>query len=110
MSLNYLVECIVRAGIPVTMRMGRGDLSGIVLYDLNSETKSGMYLYEDNNSNLVVSGRYDEHDVIYTVEDLCYIFKSRYQSHNYGSQAWLNLCERISLVQKTTKEVVEYKF
>ena len=105
-DLMMLIHELVDEGIEVTLRK---DSRGFHA-DLNSGTKSGMYLFGDPDGGLVVCcGRYDENDVVNDLKDLAWIFVERYRDRDYGSQAWLDLAVRRGVMQRKVHEVVTYE-
>lgn len=105
--MNKLVEKLVRSGIEVTIKL---DSNGNVRYDLNSRTKSGMYLYEDVDGTFYVTGRYNEHEVVETLEDLVHVFASRYIAKGFGSDEWLWQAVALGVMKENHTVAVTYEY
>lgn len=105
--MNQIIHNLVSMGIPVTLKYDSEQ--GVVFYDLNAGTKSGMYAYEVSDSdNLRVVGRYYEDEMAYSVDDMCSIFANRYRARNYGSEEWIKLACDFGHLSKTVQEVISY--
>lgn len=79
--------------------------NGVVYADLDTRTKSGMYLHQD----LTVTGRYNEHDDVYSVKDLVCVFVSRYRTHDFGCDKWLDLAIKMGYLTKHVETKVTYR-
>ena len=104
---DYL-KTIIEANIPVTIE--KDSKTGIIGFNLNSEAKSGMFLYQDpENQNWYISGRYNFKEQVENLGDVMSIFHSFYRMRDFGSKAWLNLLvkegileEKVEITRKVT--------
>lgn len=105
MNMMDLVRQLVLEGVEVTFKLNR---EGAIVADLNSGTKSGMYLREDTQG-LYVTGRYGELEHVSSLDDLLDVFVSRYFARNFGSDAWVAAAVKHDKMQvrTVTTEVVE---
>lgn len=105
MNMMDMVRQLVLEGVEVTFKLNS---EGAVVADLNSRTKSGMYLREDTRG-LYVTGHYGERDHVSSLDDLLDIFVSRYFACNFGSDAWVAAAVKHGKmkVRTVTTEVVE---
>lgn len=105
--MNQIIHNLVSMGIPVTLKYDREQ--GVVFYDLNAGTKSGMRAYEvPGKAQLRVLGRYNEDEMAYSVDDMCSIFASRYRARNFGADEWIKLACDFGHLSKTVQEVISY--
>lgn len=113
-NTTELIRQLVSEGIEVTLKLERvtpktDPQDNTMIADLNSGTKSGMYLIEDQNGVAVVTGRYGERDEVTSLDDLLDVFVSRYFARDFGSDVWIAAAARHNKmrVRVVTTEVVE---
>ena len=97
-----IIKDVLSEGIPVTLFIE----DETVMLDLNSDTKSHMYLYEKEDE-FRVKGRYSEDEEVSDLEDIIAIFVSRYEAKEFGSMKWLEVAEKYGFIEK--QYTVTYK-
>lgn len=107
--MHDLVRELADRGIQVTIvKNPEGDL----VYDLDAQTKSGMYMSTHEHGPLYVTGRYNENDVVSDLTDLARIFAQRYRARagepGFGNPKWLELAVEYGALERKEKVIVEY--
>lgn len=111
MEIPDMVEYLVMEGIKVSMYLNDDEL---LCFDLNSGTKSHMYLEPSEGSwvpHWDIVGRYETIRDVSTLDQLVLAFVRFYEDGNFGSDKWIDLCcdfgymEKVKTVQ--TKVVVK---
>lgn len=109
--MHQLVKELVELGVELTLMKGR---DGEMVWDLHSQTKSGMYMSVDEQGPLTVTGRYDEKDEVENLKDLLYVFAKRYEARagqpGFGSRVWLDLAVEHGVLKRKEKVTVEYEY
>jgi hypothetical protein len=107
-SLLYTVLYpFLEKGVGIEMSLNK---EGEVLYVLDSQTKSGIYIV-DRGDHLDVTGRYGEYDSITTTMELLYIATNRFMSKpesGFGNPVLLEMAEDAEMLQR--KEHVTYTY
>lgn len=110
--LNELVEV---EGMEVTMRRMSSEavarLTGresAVVYDLNTATKSSVYLLPLEDGRVFALGRYMECDEVDELRDLAFLFARRYLAKGFGSSEWCELAVKYGAMEKSVRTVTEY--
>ena len=110
--LNELVEV---EGMEVTMRRMSSEavtrLTGrdaAVVYDLNTATKSGVYLLPLEDGRVFALGRYTECYEVEDVRELAFVFARRYRARDFGSSEWCELAVRYGALEYKTEVKVTY--
>lgn len=102
-----LVKQVVEQGISVTLEW---DFSRNTIYaDLNFQAKSHGYLYEQEDSSLVLEMRYEVTKNIEEFSDLLYAFKSGLYGRDYGNQRWFDLCKKHGVLEKVVETKTTYR-
>ena len=100
-EFDTLIETLVTKGIEITIKL---DESKIV-YDLNTEMKSHLYLHYDATENLCrCFGRYENEGIITDYNDLLWEVKSCLHGRDFGNSVWTDLLieERVLEVEVIT--------
>lgn len=108
MEIPEVVEQLIDEGIEVTLfKHEKHGLS----FDLDSQTKSGMYLTLLDDGNMLVYGRYDEEELIDDIHiiDLLIIFRRRYHAKGFGNHVWLELAVKYDVMKVGKKVTYTYK-
>jgi len=104
-EIPEFLEEIVYAGIMVEMHHNN-ELG--MYFDLNSQTKSHMWLYKDKDGEWYIDGRYNFVQQVGTIEDILEIFVNFYKMRDFGNYDWLILAERYGMIRSETKTVTTY--
>jgi 3-isopropylmalate dehydratase small subunit len=100
-EFDSLIENIVKKDIEVTVKLWNKD----VVYDLNTEMKSHLYLrYDAVDKQCIYYGRYDDTGLISDYNNLLRQVKKCLHGRDFGNQAWIDLLvdERVLEVEVTT--------
>jgi len=101
------IKTLVEAGIEVTLKKDPNlDLIG---FDLNSQTKSGMFLYQHpDTQEWRIAGRYGFDEAVDDLDDVMGIFFDFYRMRDFGNIQWLEFLVSKGMLKKEVETKVRY--
>lgn len=103
---SYIKE-LVEAGIEITIKKDHNlDLVG---FDLNPQTKSGMFLYQHpDTEEWRIAGRYNFDEAVEDLSDVMSIFLDFYRMRDFGNIQWLEFLVSKGMLEKEVETKVTY--
>ena len=107
LEMPEYIKTLVEAGIEVTLKKDRNlDLIG---FDLNSQTKSGMFLYQHpDTQEWRIAGRYNFDEAVEDLSDVMSIFLDFYRMRDFGNTQWLEFLAEKGMLEKKVETTVTY--
>lgn len=98
-EFDQIIFDLVAKGIEITMKMDKSNM----VYDLNTNMKSHLYLHWDIDNNCCICwGRYGHEAIVYDYKNLLLEVKNCIKDRDFGNPNWLDL-----LVKEGVLEIVE---
>lgn len=94
-KLQEIIEEIVKSGVEVTIGYNRQKERAY--YDLNTQMKSHLHIYEDNSDNIIVEGRYDYIAHVDDLSDVMYQIKYCNHGRGFYNPQYQNLFDRFGI-------------
>lgn len=92
--MNPLILELVNRDIEVSLIKRDGE----IVWDLNSGTKSGMYMSINETAPFTVTGRYGEKRQVHNLDDLAYAFAVRFSDADHFNWAWVKLARDLDFI------------